>query len=91
MTTPHVPAGRRHYCTSGDGYPHTSGDGAAKRKKCAYCGGRIAVHEGAYGVFIWRGDGRYRQETAERLFARESAADAHTRTDPRYVVRWLVS
>lgn len=85
------PAGRRHYCTSGSGYPHTSGDGAAKRKKCAYCGARLAVQLGCYGVFVWRGDGRYSQTTAERLFARENAAEKHATTDPRYVVRWLVS
>jgi hypothetical protein len=60
MTQP-TPSGQRHYCTSGSGYPHTSGDG------------------------------RYSQATAERLFAREAKADAHTTTDPRFVVRWLVA
>lgn len=83
--------GRRHYCTAGHYYPHTKGDGAAKRKKCAHCGGRIDVQEGVYGVFVWRGDGRYRRENAERLFAREATADAFTTTDPRFVVRWLVA
>jgi len=85
------PVGRRHYCAAGDGYPHASGDGAPKRKKCAHCGGRLAVQLGCYGVFVWRGDGRYSRDNAVRLFAREARADAHTTTDPRYVVRWLVA
>jgi hypothetical protein len=83
--------GRRHYCPAGRYYPHTNGDGAPKRKKCAYCGSRIEVQEGVYGVFVWRGDGRYRRENAERLFAREAKADAYIAIDPRFVVRWLIA
>lgn len=83
--------GKRHYCTSGSGYPHTSGDGAAKRKKCAYCGGAIVIQPGVYGVFVWRGDGRYRLDDAVATFARERTADAYTARDGRYVVRWLVA
>lgn len=87
MTTP---SGKRHYCTSGSGYPHTSGDGAPKRKKCAYCGGTLATMTGVYGVFVWRGDGRYRIADAVATFARETRADAYTARDERYVVRWIV-
>lgn len=90
MTKP-LPSGQRHYCTAGSSYPHTSGDGAAKRKKCAYCGGRLAVQHGCYGVFVWRGDGRYRAESAVALFAREGRAEAETAKDERYVVRWLAA
>lgn len=84
---------KRHYCLSGalgqGGITHTSGNGAARIKKCAYCRGTVVTVEGFHGVFIWTGDGRYPAENAVRLFSSIVAAEKFAKTDSRYVVRWL--
>lgn len=79
----------RHACING-GYPHTSGDGAPKRKRCAYCGGSLYTSAGTWGVFVWTGDGRYPLDNAVCTFTRQTKADAYaTATRPDYVVRWV--
>jgi hypothetical protein len=60
---------------------------STKIAKCSYCGGSIIERDVSFGVFVWRGDGRYPECDAVRVFERESAADKFTHTDPRYVVR----
>jgi hypothetical protein len=65
------------------------GNGKPARKRCRGCGGSFATQVGQHGVFVWRGDGGYRREDAVALFERESAAEAYTRRDESYVVRWI--
>lgn len=81
---------RRHECLFGMAYPHTSGDGAPKRKKCAYCGGQIAVYEGTYGVFVWTGDGRYPIASALSVHKTRKSADlAALAAGKDTVSRWI--
>lgn len=89
--------GQRHNCQYGTFHPHTRGDGAPKRKKCAYCGGAVLTYAGTYGVFVWRGDGRYPLAEAVRTFERERAAETWAQRNSRkypdaaggLVVRWI--
>lgn len=57
--------------------------------KCPKCGGPIFVQEGVYGVFTWRGDGRYRREDAHAVYQVEGAAERKTAEDPNWVVRFI--
>lgn len=81
----------RHRCPHGKGHPHTAGDGAPKRKKCAYCGGVVITEAGTYGVFAWRGDGRYRPVDAVKTFTTRRAADKFADANPTsgLVSRWI--
>jgi hypothetical protein len=83
----------RHLCPhandTGLSFQHTHGNGAPKRKKCAYCGGVLYTITGLWGVFTWRGDGRYFHDGAHETFASEVKADAYATTNDTYVVRWL--
>lgn len=63
----------------------------SKRASCPGCGARLHTLTGLWGVFTWRGDGRYRAEDAHRTYVRKSAADAATKTDQTWVVRWITS
>lgn len=80
----------RHYCqhftTSGR---HDVGAGKGPRK-CRTCGGAIRTMTGVYGVFVWRGDGRYPLENAITTRLTERAADAYCERDESYVTRWIV-
>jgi hypothetical protein len=87
MTSP-AGSAKRHYCTAGDRYPHTSGDGAPKRKKCGYCGGTLATMAGTWGAFEWHSGGRYHLDGAIRAFVRESAAERFASAG-NLVVRWI--
>lgn len=69
-----VPVGTRHECLSYRG-GCDRGDGKAPRKKCRRCGGQLVNYPVTYGAYVWRGDGRYRQDDALALFARERDAD----------------
>lgn len=80
----------RHGCATGNYYPHTSGNGAPKRKKCAYCGSAIYVSKGVWGVFVWTGTGLYPLGSAVRVFARQAAADDFTQTRSDLVTRWII-
>ncbi len=93
---------RRHYCEHQDNPAaglstfHTRGNGKPRTKRCTYCGGRLVEVTGLWGVFEWRGDGRYRLADAIRTFTIESRADAWTRSQAGMatypaglVVRWM--
>jgi hypothetical protein len=81
----------RHRCTHGNGHPHTAGDGAPRRKKCAYCGGHLITETGIYGVFEWTGDSLYRLEGARRTFTTRRAADTYANANgDNLVSRWIM-
>lgn len=88
-----APVGSRHYCpcagTPGSGHPHTSGDGRARRKRCAGCGAELVTVAVTYGVFVWTGTNRYPLASAVATFAREAAAQRYADANPgrEYVVR----
>ena len=65
------------------------GDGTPKRKKCAYCGGRIRVLHGLWGVFAWTGDGHYPLSNALATFTSRKRADAAADKGDNTVVRWI--
>ena len=66
------------------------GAGTPTRKRCGYCGGTIRTDVGIWGVFTWRGDGRYPLGSALATFASELRAqrDANTRGE-NSVVRFI--
>lgn len=66
---------------------HCTRNRPTKIARCGYCGSPIIERHVDFGVFVWRGDGRYPESDAVRVFGRESAAEKFTATDPRYVVR----
>ena len=47
------------------------------------------VTEGVYGVFEWRGDGRYPIADAVSTHEREAAAEREASKDDRLVVRFV--
>jgi hypothetical protein len=65
----------------------------SKRKTCPGCGARQYALHGRWGVFTWRGDGRYPESDAHATYVRESAAEAFAeREGPgSYVVRWIMA
>lgn len=72
----------RHYvCSLRPSVHCTVGEGKPRVAKCRYCGGQLLLSDRWWGLFIWRGDGRYVAEDAlswhrgER--AAEKAAAAH--------------
>jgi len=91
----------RHFCPHegkpGSGLRHDSGSGRPPRVFCRGCGGILLSAYGLYGVFAWRGDGRYPVEAAQVLRVSDAKAqawaDAHNRLPgtPKggYVVRWV--
>lgn len=82
---------KRHYCQHfGTSGRHDVGPGKGPRK-CRTCGGAIRIMEGVYGVFVWRGDGRYPLADAVKTFTVEAAAERHTTKDERYVVRFVTA
>ena len=66
---------KRHECVTNMSVHCTKGSGVPKRRKCAWCGSGFLVEEGVYGVFEWRGDGRYKLEDAKRVYQSRLAAD----------------
>jgi hypothetical protein len=70
----------RFYCpaasAAGSGLQHDSGSGQLPRKRCRGCGTVLAVKFGLYGLFPWRGDGRYRAGDAHQLLRSEAKAEA---------------
>ena len=101
MSTQALPkVATRHECslahTVGMTHNHTSGTGAPKRKRCAYCGGGFVIHTGYYGVFVHSsvsGDARYHIESAVSLHTTESAAQRVIDADTTgtLVTRWVVA
>lgn len=89
----------RHYCPLRASVVRcvgvTSGKGPASGK-CKGCGAPLTVERGLHGVYLWRGDGRYRVEEALALCATEAhaerVADRETVARPDHqggvVVRW---
>ena len=88
-----APLGWEHSCLYGGSHRCQSAHHSGKptTKKCRDCGGQWFVLQGAYGVFTWRGDGRYRVEAAHATFASEARAQALADQHPRdnWVVRFL--
>lgn len=66
------------------------GGDQSKRAKCKYCHSTMFVQRGLWGVYTWRGDGRYLQADAHRTFVRLSAADRFASAND-YVTRWIPS
>lgn len=92
----------RHYCRMrdypGSGSQHTAGDGTPTRRFCAGCHGELVTEHGLWGVFRWRGDGRYPWEDAICTYTRAGLAseratsDEAKQDDPEHggwVVRWI--
>ena len=71
-------------------YEGTARCGADQRKraKCQYCSGPMFEMHGAWGVFTWRGDGRYQQVEPHRTYTSKSAADRYAAAHD-YVTRWI--
>jgi hypothetical protein len=65
--------------------------GKPKSKKCPGCGGHWLIQEGMFGVFTWRGDGRYRLEDAHATYSSEKLAYRRITTglNPTWVVRFI--
>lgn len=59
-----------------------------KCAKCKACGGSVYVQHGLWGVYTWRGDGRYMAVDEHRKFARKSAADKLAVAN-EWVTRWI--
>jgi len=85
-----------HHGTGNGGQSHTKGHGKARSQKCAFCRGRIYTETGLYGVFAWRGDGRYPEADAVKTFTSPVVADRYAETEyVKYpgngglVVRWI--
>jgi hypothetical protein len=96
MTRPELAS--RYYCSLRDkpgqlSGLHAAGNGKPRSKTCTYCRGQLVTETGLWGVFEWRGDGRYRREAAENTFTRELAAEDwrldHTGAGTSLVVRWI--
>lgn len=81
----------QHRCIHGVTPRCTRGAGRPKRQKCAGCGGGFVVIEGVYGVFLWRGDGRYPITEAISTHEREAAAEREIKKDDRLVVRFVTA
>jgi hypothetical protein len=73
------------------GSTHDSGNGKPPRQKCRGCGGRFTTYTGQWGVFVWRGDGRYYADNAISLHERERDAQRSADREPEreLVVRWV--
>ncbi len=89
---------QRYWCQHRDVVPwqrgfHSAGNGKPRSKRCTYCRGPFVTEFGLWGVFGWRGDGRYPREAAERTFTRELAAEDwrldHAGAGNSLVVRWI--
>ena len=88
-TEPRKPA-TRYRCLLDISVHCTKGHGKPTRKKCAHCGGSLFVEYGLWGVFTWRGDGRYPERKAYHT------STSHTRANrwalnkgADLVVRWI--
>ena len=79
MTKTAAPQAHRHQCLSNASEHHCSKGEGKGPAKCRYCGGRILIRTGTWGVFVWRGDGRYPLAAAVRTFGRLSAAENYVR------------
>lgn len=78
----------RHQCSLRvtDRCAQGSGRGPAK---CRGCGGAVYRQEGVYGVFTWRGDGKYRIEDAHATYQTERAAERRLVENENWVVRFV--
>lgn len=85
----------QHSCLSeGTGVCPRNQPGKPTTKRCPRCGGTWHVVSGVYGVFVHSshngGDARYRAVDAVRTGGR-AVCERVMATDPRYVVRFIVS
>lgn len=60
-----------------------------RRKLCPGCKGRLVERVVDFGVFVWRGDGRYRREDALWVYGRELDALKRATREDDLVVREL--
>jgi hypothetical protein len=65
----------RNHTGSGLANFHGKGHGKPRSKTCTYCRGAWIITTGRWGIFEWRGDGRYALDLAIETFDREPAAD----------------
>lgn len=80
----------RHRCASSLGSVHcTRGNGRPTRQTCRHCRGILLIEKGLWGVFVWRGDGRYRLEDAISTATREAVAERRCTEENQHVVRWI--
>ena len=86
--------GYEHHCvnidTPGSGAMHTRGTGRGPNK-CRYCGSAVMNTPGMYGVFTWRGDGKYKIENALWSYssAKVAAHKVLNADEPGLVVRFV--
>jgi hypothetical protein len=85
--------GSRYRCTNSISVMCDRGNGKPSRQKCRYCGSRLHVESGVWGVFPWRVEGGYRMDTAVSVHPSERSAQSVVDADvsDTLVVRFLVS
>ena len=83
----------RYRCSSRAFVSCTRGEGTPRRRKCSTCGAALLIEQGAHGIYVWRGDGRYPARDAVQLFTSATVADqfASDHLADGYVVRWISS
>ena len=81
---------KRYHCPKNDYFCYR-GTRKPPSDKCRYCGSRLIIDTGLYGVFEWRGDGRYHEEEAKALFLTKPSAEryAEKHSADAWVVRWI--
>lgn len=78
----------RHRCSLRVSHQCSRGTGKGP-EKCRTCKGVMVRQIGLYGVFVWRGDGRYPEADALSMHRTEGAADKACEANESYVSRWL--
>lgn len=83
--------GTRYECANNLSVLCSRGTIRPTRKSCAYCGGRLRVEHGLWGVFTWTATNRYPAEAAHSTHASRKAAEkmAGLDTSTSLVVRFI--
>jgi hypothetical protein len=78
-------------CSVDEHSPHSRGVGKPQIKKCKYCGGKLLVFTGLWGVFTWTEMNRYPRVNAKKIFINLKRAEDYAKTEGRdtLVVRWI--
>jgi DNA-directed RNA polymerase subunit RPC12/RpoP len=79
--------GYQYHCSNEISVHCDRGTGKPRRAFCKYCGSRIIVREGYFGIFQWTGTGRYPLEKALKIYATERGAERARTGD--LVVRFI--
>lgn len=79
----------RYWCPARVSAHCQHGTGKPRAAKCHRCGSEFLVQAGIWGVFEWRGDGRYRLEDAASTYVRLASAEKARKGDQ--VVRFVAS